>query len=87
MSANHRSALSDWTPQQLAVGQRWVETWKRAGEELERIRRQEIRQLDTYRTIELLCGNADYTLPPRAPKPTSGLVEQQSWFIRAASRE
>jgi hypothetical protein len=87
MSTDRPSALKNWTPQQLAVARRWVETWKTTGAELERIRRQEIRQLDTYRSIELLCASADYTVAPRAPKPTSGLVEQQSWFIRATGRE
>ena len=79
------SALANWTPQEIALGQRWVETWKRAGVELERIRRKELRELDTRRTIALLCGPADYSQPPRAPKPTSGLVEQQAWFMKAAS--
>lgn len=66
---------------------RWIETWQLAGADLERIRRKEIRELDTYRTIALLCGPADYTKPPRAPKPYSGLVEQQRWFTKAAHRE
>ena len=81
------SALSTWTPEQLAAGKRWVETWRLAGEDLERIRRSELRRLDTYRAISLLCGTADYTIPPRAPGPTSGLVEQQRWFMQAADRE
>ena len=76
------SALASWTPEQIRVGQRWVEVWKLAGPELERIRRKEIRELDTYRTIAMLCGPADYTIPPRAPKPSSGLVEQQRWFMK-----
>ena len=66
---------------------RWVETWKLAGEDLERIHRKEVRELDTYRTIELLCGPADYTQPPRAPKPWSGLVEKQEYFMRAHHRK
>lgn len=81
------SALSDWTAEQIADGRRWVEIWKLAGRDLERIRRQEIRELDNYRAIALLCGSADYSLPPRAPKPWSGLVEQQRWFKKAAGRE
>lgn len=80
------SALAGWTPDQIALGRRWVETWKLAGVELEQIRRREIRALDTYRTIELLSGPGDYTRPPRAPKPTSGLVEQQRWFMKAGGR-
>ena len=81
------SSLADWTPKQIAAGKRWVKTWKEAGPALERLRREELRRLDTKRAIALLCGPADYTVPPRAPKPTSGLVEQQSWFKRAARRD
>lgn len=84
---NRPSALADWTPEQLALGRKWVETWRLAGEDLECIRRREIRELDTYKTILLLCGPADFTRPPYAPKPWSGLVEQQRLFKKAAGRE
>lgn len=77
------SSLADWTPEQIELGRRWVETWKLAAEDLERIHRKELRELDVHRAIELLCGPADYTSAPRAPKPTSGLVEQQHWFMKA----
>jgi len=81
------SALSDWTPEQIALGKRWVQTWKLAGADLERIRRRELRELDNFRAIALLCGQADYTSPPWAPRPHSGLVEQQRWFMKAAIRD
>lgn len=84
---NKSSALADWTLEQIALGKRWVETWRLAGEDLEHIRRREIRELDTYKTILRLCGTADYTQPPYAPKPWSGLVEQQRLFKKAAGRE
>jgi hypothetical protein len=84
---NERSALSSWTPEQIALGMRWVEAWQLAGEDLERIHRKELRELDNYRAIQLLCGPADYTCPPRAPKPFSGLVEQQRWFMKVAAGE
>jgi hypothetical protein len=74
------SALDGWTPSEIALGRRWVQAWKDAGPDLERIRRQELRGLDAYRAIALLCGPADYHVAPRAPKPTSGLVEQQRLF-------
>jgi len=80
------SKLADWTPEQVALGKRWVQTWIEAGPRLERIRREELRHLDPVRAIALLCGPADYSVPPRAPKPTSGLVEQQRWFMKAAGR-
>jgi hypothetical protein len=70
-------ALTDWAPEELTLGKKWVESW----------RRKEIRELDTYKTISLLCGSADYTRPPYAPKPWSGLIEQQRLFEKAADRE
>ena len=81
------SSLADWSPEQIAQGKRWVQAWKEAGEFMERLRRDELRRLDSYRTIALLCGPADYRVAPRAPKPTSGLVEQQRWFMKAARRD
>lgn len=81
------SALAAWTPEQIALGKKWVETWRLAGEKLERIKRKEITELDTYKTIALLCYDADYTKPPYAPKPWSGLIEQQRLFMKAAGRE
>jgi hypothetical protein len=77
------STLADWTPEQIANGRRAVAAWKRASDAMELLRREELRQLDGYKAIALLCGPADYTVPPRAPKPTSGLVEQQRWFMKA----
>lgn len=81
------SKLAAWTPEQLANGRRWVEAWRAAGLELERLRREELRRLDGHRAIALLCGPADYRVAPRAPLPTSGLIEQQRWFKKAAGRE
>jgi len=84
---NKSSALANWTPEQIALGKRWVETWRLAGKDLERTRRKEIRELDTCKTILLLFGSADYTQPPYTPKPWSGPVEQRRWFKKAAERE
>lgn len=81
------STLADWTPEQIAIGKRWVEAWRGAGTALEAIRRRELRALDTYKAVELLCGQADYTTPPRTSRPTSGLVDQQRLFKKAAGRE
>lgn len=82
----NREPLADWSPEQVAAGRWWVQVWREAGPRLERVRREELRRLDPQRAIALLCGEADYTRPPRAPRPTSGLIEQQRWFMRAASR-
>ena len=74
------SALDSWSPEQVALGRRWVKTWQDAAPRLEAIRRQELRQLDPYTAISWLCGPANYREGPRAPKPTSGLIEQQRLF-------
>ena len=59
---------------------RWVETWRRAGEELERLRRREIESIDTPEAVRQIFGSGGPAVP--APLPTSGLVEQQAWFAR-----
>jgi hypothetical protein len=81
------SSLENWTPEQIAQGKRWIQAWKEAGDAMEKLRRVELRRLDSASAIALLCGPADYRPPPRAPKPTSGLIEQQRWFMKAARRD
>ena len=62
----------------------WVETWRRAGERLEQIRRAEIESIDTRQAVEQIF--ASDKLPISVPAlPTSGLVEQQAWFARLRS--
>jgi hypothetical protein len=66
----------------VALGRRWVQAWKDAGPRLDAIRQRELRASDPYQAIAILCGPADYDVAPRAPKPTSGLIEQQRLFAR-----
>jgi hypothetical protein len=80
------SALANWTPEQISAGKRWVENWQKAGKDLDRIRRQELQQIDVFAEISKLCASYDYTVEPRAPKPYSGLVEQQRWFMKMATK-
>jgi hypothetical protein len=63
-----------------ALRRRWVETWRRAGPELDRIRRAELEALDTREAIRQIFSGLNFPIEP-AP-PTSGLVEQQAWFAR-----
>lgn len=62
----------------------WVETWQRAGTELDEIRRREIESADTPQAIRQLFGDGPMDSTP-APT-TSGLVEQQAWFARLLRR-
>ena len=81
-----RSALDTWSPEEVALGRRWVNTWRDAAPRLEAIRRLELQQLDVITAISWLCGPADYHEASRAPKPTSGLIEQQRLFAKLRHR-
>jgi hypothetical protein len=60
---------------------RWVDTWRRAGVQLESIRRAEIKSIDTREAVRHIFGGPDLVGCQVAP-PTSGLIEQQAWFAR-----
>ena len=42
--SSETSSLAGWTPEQIAHGQRWVQAWKIAGEDMEQLRRKEFAQ-------------------------------------------
>ena len=69
------------TKQDRDLMRRWVETWQRAGPELDEIRASEIKVVDTAEAIRQLFASMTVfrDLPPRT---TSGLVEQQAWFAK-----
>ena len=68
------------TPEETERAKQWVRTWQDAGLRLEAIRQRELRELDSFHTIGLLLADWDYHTEPRAPRPSSGLIEQQRLF-------
>jgi hypothetical protein len=74
------------TDEERALTQRWVDIWRRAGPELERIREEEARDENTISAFEAFKGLALLEVQRRPPDPYSGLVEQQRWFRLAAKR-
>ena len=72
--------MTDAEKQQL---KQWVETWKRAGPELERFRRQELRAFNYKENMHIVDGLLEMAVRFARPRPTSGLVEQQRIFRRA----
>lgn len=66
---------------------RFVENWRRAGPELERIRRDELRAKDTRKDVAGMDALADVGLRFGKPRETSGLVEMQRWFMEFARRQ
>jgi hypothetical protein len=61
---------------------RWIENWREAGLELERLRAEEIRNSDTAAAIEQLSDAFESARREWSPPTTSGLVEQQRLFAR-----
>jgi len=61
----------------------WVETWKRAGPVLERIRREELRDFRYEDHPEVIDALLEIGCRRAVPRPTSGLVEQQRLFAKA----
>jgi beta-phosphoglucomutase-like phosphatase (HAD superfamily) len=68
-----------------ATARAWVEAWKAAGIELERLRRKKLRGL-TPRQIQQAMVSFDGAFKSlqrkKARKRASGLVEMQAWFRR-----
>ena len=67
-------------PDDSELLRKWVDTWRRAEPELERIYRAELQAVDTREAVRQIFGAHLPPLPPA--EPTSGLIEQQAWFMR-----
>jgi hypothetical protein len=62
-----------------------VKQWGRAGRELERIHRRELREWTyDWTTVDALLDAGTRT--GGAPRPTSGLVEWQRWMAKLADQ-
>lgn len=62
-----------------------VQQWKAAGPELERIRREELRNWKyDWRVVDALL---DMGARLKVSRPTSGLVEMQYWFRKLAEKQ
>ncbi len=66
---------------------RWVEAWKRAGPELEKMREEDVRNADTQRAVRAFSGLVANAVKKFPPEPASGLVEQQRWFMLLAREQ
>jgi hypothetical protein len=63
-----------------ATARRWVEGWKRAGSRMRELNRAELQNISTEQALQNLAGAFESCRLHFAPRPTSGLVEQQRWF-------
>ncbi len=60
----------------------WIETWKKAGAALEEIRRRELESSDYGKNQDIIDNMLQFACENRKPRLTSGLVEQQRWFMK-----
>jgi hypothetical protein len=72
---------SSGNDEEQRVVDRWVETWRIAGPELEAIHRREGAAVPLHLALRQLFDGMDSVFAARA-SGTSGLVEQQMWFRR-----
>jgi hypothetical protein len=84
-SSSRRAIISSMDAEERSLLERWSRTWKKAGVELDRIRREEVRKTDTAEALAVLADAFELArrLPPR---PSSGLVEQQALFGKLRRR-
>ena len=59
---------------------KWVAAWRRAGERLAELKREELRNIDTQHSLLNLADAFESCHLHHPPRTTSGLVEQQRWF-------
>ncbi len=73
----------EMTEQEKGMVKAWVRNWEELGPILEDIRQDALKRVDTSEAVEafeLSYKSARLHCPPRQ---TSGLVEQQRWFMLA----
>jgi len=61
----------------------YVERWRKAGPELEKVRREELRALKDADSLRLFNSLLEFGSLHHQNRPTSGLVEQQRIFQKA----
>ena len=60
----------------------WVDTWKRAGPELEKIRLQEVRDEDNLLSLRLLAQAFEHASRTNPPDQSPGMIEMQRHFAK-----
>ena len=66
------------TPEQ----EKWLAGWDATSVRLAQLRRQELAHVDVGAAIEALDDAFESALAHAQPSHTSGLVQQQAWFMR-----
>lgn len=66
---------------------RWVRTWQQAGPALQQVKRQELQSYDYAKNLAIIDDMLQWAYEHRTPRLTSGLVEQQYWFMKMREQQ
>ena len=61
---------------------KWVNTWEQAGSALAEVRQKELSNFDYAKNLPVLDAMLQWACDHKQPRLTSGLVEQQRYFMK-----
>ena len=67
--------------------EKWVKTWQRAGAALDEIKRRELRAYNYDKNRKIIDEMLQWAHDHRKIRLTSGLVDQQRFFMKIKNRE
>jgi hypothetical protein len=65
----------------------WVDTWKEAGKELKKIKQRELEFYDYSKHQKIIDSMLRLACEHRKTRLTSGLEEQQKWFMKMRKKQ
>ena len=65
----------------------WVHTWQQAGKALKNIKIQELRAYDYTKNLPIIDDMLQWAYEHRTTRLTSGLIEQQRWFLKMREQQ
>ncbi len=65
----------------------WVDTWQRAATALNEVRQKELRSYDYAKNRHIIDGLLQWAFEHPQPRPLTGLVEQQRYFMILAKNK
>ena len=76
------TCIEDMTNSDKKQIKKWVETWKRAGRALDKVKRQELRAYDYSKNQAIVDKMLQWAVDHQKVRLTTGLAEQQRLFMK-----
>lgn len=65
---------------------RWIETWQRAEKALRQVKRRELKAYNYRENLHIIDEMLCWACENAIMRTTTGLVEQQRWFLKLLNR-